>query len=376
VKGAPKDLPKDPPKGEVGKTADKNEKKGEIEPKQPLPPIIKKMDPIENPDPKFANGKDEPKENLLKNENLLKVAEISDKVITACFFSGDGKKIYVSTREGNLLIIDAATLEETKKHRILEGKIRHMTLQSKGPVIPERLYIMDEGGKVRVFDVDKGSLGKPLPTEKAFTRLSNQYRLTLTPDGGTLVVRDCVASKSIFWDILQDKENVPVVFRRPVLNATNVVQYSHDGRVGAAHGEKTLVVFNARNRQDIRNIDTDYAVTHLAISTEATAVIIGNEKEVHAYNYNSGSELWTANPHGDNPMTGIAAIPKCAGLVSVGFDQFVRVRDIRTGIEVAKWHAELPLQGVAVSPDGKLAASYSSRKLFLWTLPPVGGKNP
>jgi WD40 repeat protein len=341
-------------------------------------PAIAKNDPAgvsPPPDPKLETKKksaSDVKEGLAATSK-----ELTDR-IAACFYSGDGKKIYAATQSGAVHILDALTLDETQKFNVVDGKVEHAIRVPKTMPAPnppkDLIYAFDDQKHLRILDLDKGSAIRDLP----FAPILNDaptarytYHLLIAPDGHTLFLQS--ARRAVAWDMTRNQSAEILPLARPVFKtATRALAFSSDGRFGAAATTSNLLVWNAKTGTDIRLIPCRLT-THIAFAPESNIVVSGGAQQFSAWDFIAGKELWSAKP--DAPVIALQSIPKTNRIVYSTFSEIV-IRDCLTGEDVLRWRSPENGAQLAVSSDGKYVASFgvTDNRVRLWALPAVPGK--
>lgn len=116
----------------------------------------------------------------------------------------------------------------------------------------------------------------------------------------------------------------------------------------------------------------------LALIPDTSVLVAAEFSKLEAWNYTTGRHLWSAETAGNMAITGLAAIPKSSGFVTIGDDSTIRVWDSLTGKEVVNWRFGQPALGLAISPDGKYALTQhgQTNQLRMWALPALTAKKP
>lgn len=311
-----------------------------------------------------------------KSGFLKDSAPLSDTIV-GCTFSTDGKKIYASTQDGEVHVLDATTLEATSKFTASKARISHMAFVPKttvatGGLSPERLYLLDENRQVHVWDPEKAAKVKDIALDKATTKLDSIDLFAATATDTFLLAFDRDRSNSTAWDLRRGTAAVPPILNRPIFAGfTRTVAFTPDGRIGAAQAQGKLLVWNVGPGTDIRILDVQFPSRWLGLIPDASVVAMATEGRLQFWNYSTGKEVKNLDgPHG-RFETFLAAVPlKGHVMVTAGSDRTLRAWDAKTGGDAGKWQMELPPAGVSVSQDGKYAAVWhgAPNKVSLWAI--------
>lgn len=314
-----------------------------------------------------------------KSGFLKDSAPLSDTVV-GCTFSTDGKKIYVSTQDGEVHVLDSATLEAKSKFTASKVRISHMAFVPKTPVAtgglsPERVYLLDERRQVHAWEPEKAAKVKDFALDKATTKLESVDLFAVTATDSFLMLFDRDRVNSTAWDLRRGAAAVPPILNRPIFAGyTRTVAFTPDGRIGAAQAQGKLLLWNVGPGTDIRILDVQFPSKWLGIVPDAGVVAMASESRLQLWNYTNGKEVKNLDgPHG-RFETFFAAVPlKGQVMVTAGSDRTLRAWDAKTGADAGKWQMELQPAGVSVSQDGKFAAVWhgAPNKVTLWAIGPA-----
>jgi len=108
----------------------------------------------------------------------------------------------------------------------------------------------------------------------------------------------------------------------------------------------------------------------VALSSDGRRILSGSDDNtVRLCDAETGRELKLFAGHGAE-VNGVAFLPDDCRVVSASHDRTLRLWDVETGRELRRlWH-DSPVQCLAVSPDGRIAATgCHDNSVWIWTLP-------
>jgi WD40 repeat protein len=327
-------------------------------------------------DPKTSPMTEIPKDKV----GFLKDSAPLSDTIVGCTFSTDGKKIYVSTQDGEVHVLDPAILEEKSKFTASKVRISHMAFVPKtsiatGGLSPERVYLLDDAKQVHVWDPEKAAKVKDIALEKALAKVESVDLFAVTATDTFLFAFDRDRVNSAAWDLRRGAPAVPPILNRPIFAGfTRTVAFTPDGRVGAAQAQGKLLVWNVGPGTDIRILDVQFPSKWLGLAPDASVVAMATDNRLQLWNYSTGKEVKNLDaPHGRFETFVVATALKGQIVVTAGSDRTLRAWDAKTGGEVGKWQMEQKPDGVTLSQDGKFAAIWhgGSNKVSLWAIGPT-----
>ena len=321
---------------------------------------------------------------------LKSSVELSD-TIGGSRYSSDGKIIFVCTHKGILHLLEATTLEEIAQYRISKNKLLEMVHTAKHAAttttIPERLYLLDSRRRVYQWDTNLGKTTDEFVFDKMLPNPNQtSYHLVVPPDGSSLVFTSN-GNQPHLWSMRAKKETLtppPWTWMRPPITFSSKnlhrVVFSADEKVGTACAESKLYTWTvpAGGEKAYPLIDSKMTPDWLALIPDTSVLVAAEFSKLEAWNYTTGRHLWSAETAGNMAITGLAAIPKSSGFVTIGDDSTIRVWDSLTGKEVVNWRFGQPALGLAISPDGKYALTQhgQTNQLRMWALPALTAKKP
>ena len=276
-------------------------------------------------------------------------------------FTPDGRSVVVGVEDGTIRVIEVATGRELRR---FEGH---------GPgwipvAVGGNSGLIVSGGPdktVRLWDLKAGR-------EKAVLRghTDNVHRVTASPNGR--VVASTSWDKTVrIWDAATGRELRAITGHRDFVNG---IAFSPDGRrLLTAGWDRCLRVHDVASGREQRQHQTDGdALGDAAFSRSGKEVIFGAKDGVvreWAYDSDQPPRSIVTHVEAENGVTPLLD-PQ---LILVGDWNAATVWNLRSGHPVLRLgqHAN-KITGLAVSPDGKTAATCSmDRTLKLWSLTPV-----
>lgn len=152
------------------------------------------------------------------------------------------------------------------------------------------------------------------------------------------------------------------------------VHFSPDGKlVASGGGDKTVRVFNVSTgteRWALAGPSSFTCVVRFSPDGKTLAAAgyeSGTGNAIYRYDVVTGKELPPLAGHTTGGVRRLLFTPDGKSLVSAGFDGFLRVWDLVAGKEIRAVKADPgTVYGLALSPDGKLAATAGGEGLRLW----------
>lgn len=310
------------------------------------------------------------KEPNKDGEGLLKTSEMLKGVVGRMVFTQDGGKLIAGTRDGFVYTLDPKTLKDEDGFAATQGALIDMILTPRTGlgtnVTPEQLLTLGDDLKIRLWNLKDSTQVKEFPSDKFFTK-QNNLRLSVTPDGSTVIGRDANRFKA--YDLRTAKE----VVVGPTLKGTlRELGFSQEGKLAFAIGvDKVVSVLDPRTWKEVRSIDSGVDLRNLLYAPE-TKMIVGVFRDTIRVLENApkGKELHKLEHTGN--VFDLALVPGQARVVSLtrGTQPSLRVWDLRTGNLLGRYDVPGTPQRLAVAPDGKHAVvSDANATVSLFGLP-------
>jgi hypothetical protein len=285
--------------------------------------------------------------------------------------SRDGKLAFNSAGDGQVGVWDVVSGKE--RHRL-----PHPARVIRLAVTPDDRFLLTAcvDNVVRIWDVAKGNLVRQLEGKH------DPWCLSLSADGRYVQTRaDGKEEISVVSEVATGKE-----LRRFTLGGQNV--FTQDGKRFFSARATQLSLVDANDGRDIHvlhgnaGLTRDVAVSRNSRLGATVSGYVGSVKpgdpagdfSVRIFDLKSGQELrrWQENAY---TRWSTAFLPDSRHVAAASMDGTVRVYDIVTGREAVRIDAGGPVEGVAVSGDGRLVLAggvtedYVAGLLTLWRLP-------
>ncbi len=193
------------------------------------------------------------------------------------------------------------------------------------------------------------------------------WAVAISPDGRTLAVAR-LARKIGFYSLPDLRPMAEVALALP--DTPERVAYSPDGSMLAAWVGASIWVGEARTGRQKRVVEVEGPIKSLAFARDPRLVVIGFQGgTVAGWDLATGQMTWSSPAHGLKEVRGMAVSPDGAVAASGGQDGRVILWDVKTGDELRTLDAEQgAVESVAFSPDGtKLAVGHGS-SVATWQL--------
>jgi WD40 repeat protein len=295
--------------------------------------------------------------------------------VTSCFYSSDGKKLYVAVNNGVVHVLDPLTLQETQKFNAVDARLVSAVAAPKSLAAGAKdfIYLLDDQKRLSIFDPEKGAVTRTLSFEAQLSDPNKppSYNLLVTPDTQMILVLSRSAWRGVSWNLKTGTEVTLTPLQRfSFRNSTHTVAFTPDGKVGAAATTSKLLIWSGKTGLDIATIDCKFT-QHLAIVPDANVVASQGSSQFVGYNVLTGKELWNEKlpPFSE----GLQAIPKSKRLAFATPTEIV-IRECVKGEDTHRWkYAGNGATLLTASSDGKYLVSYSNseRKVSLWAVPAV-----
>jgi WD40 repeat protein len=232
-------------------------------------------------------------------------------------------------------------------------------------VLTDRLGIGgDRGEAVRIYDLDRKE-------ERQFARWANMLfsDIAFAPDGSTIATAD--HSGLGFWAVSSGER---VTLEQAFVQR---LAYSADGRsLLSINGRGLVEVFDLASRKAVSSSFSGISdAEDVALSPNGKSLLIVSEGQaIHAWDLKAHRDRFASADAQSGPAKLLVLTPDGKTVVTGGADKTVRLWDLGTGKPSRALQLSGPVEGLAVSPDGRrlAAATYMFHQVFIWDLPPRG----
>jgi WD40 repeat protein len=195
------------------------------------------------------------------------------------------------------------------------------------------------------------------------------HSLSFSPDGKTLASQGWDGFLRL-WTVKTGKEYAAV----PLARFGFYADYSPDGTIIAACGEKAVKLLDADTRLEKTALDVNGNIRSLAFAPDGKtlAVAIGWETNRNVQFWDTATWKLRGNPDAHRDGAGALAFTHDSKVLASGsHDRTVKLWDVATATELAtlQGHTRL-IEGVAFSPDGSILASCDA----IWREPGLPGE--
>jgi hypothetical protein len=193
------------------------------------------------------------------------------------------------------------------------------------------------------------------------------WAAAISPDGRTLAVAR-LARKLGFYSLPELQETAEVELGLP--EGPEQVAYSPDGSTLAAWVGSSIWVGEARTGRPMRVVGVEDPIKSLAFTRDPKLVVIGFKSGVVAgWNLATGGMEWTSPSHALKEVRGMAVSPDGSIAASGGQDGSVTLWDLKTHEVIRDLDAKQGgVESVAFSRDGTRLAVGHGSTLAVWTL--------
>ena len=293
----------------------------------------------------------------LDTGNIIQAPKGYQSGVYSVEFSPDSKTIASASDDGTVKIWDFAI---GKTIQILKHKnsVASMEFSPDGKNIAS---VLGDDDRVKIWDVATGkqiqTTGEEIQTLKG--NLNWFATVKFSPNGKLIasVSKDKVIK---IWDA---KTGKAIQTLKGHLKSINKVEFSPDGKtIASVSWDKTFKIWDAKTGKITQTFRGHKDIVRsVEFSPDSkTIASASDDKTVKIWDTSTGKIVHTLKGHQDI-VSSVEFSPDAKTIVSVSGDYIVKIWDAKTG------EAIYTFEGYSIfSPDGKIIASISDKKLKLW----------
>jgi WD40 repeat protein len=270
------------------------------------------------------------------------------KPVPRVLFWPDGKHVAASSEDGSICVWDIETSDEVRQFRGHTGRVEHLALSDNGSLLLSGAndYEHNKDNSVRLWNAATGDEIRRFAGDGLYVRdlvFSKDARYAYGSLAGNAAIRQ--------WDVATgDAVHRFTTSESPAIS----LAISPDGRLVAA-GHAAL-----RHDNDYWN-DPESCVVRLWDLESRTVV-----RELHGHSGPVGDVAFT--PDGRYLLSVATSEHSESGTFYRSRDDTVRLWEVSTGREIARYHMQERVIQIAVSPDGRSFVTVGV-SIRLWRLP-------
>ena len=276
-------------------------------------------------------------------------------------FLPDGRRVVTCsvnewTREWSVKVRNLENGEQEGTSMKHEGGIYNVSVTRDGT----KIISGDEGGKIRVWDVESHKL------VIEWTHPDGCFRIAISPDDRLIAVAaDAVA--------IYTMEGIQVGHSIEVDEEVWSMAFSPDGKKLACSSNDDICVYDVDTRTLILGPLKGHRdwVDDLIWSRDGSRLFSGStDKTIRCWNSDTGEQIghpWTGHTHF---IESLSLSPDGSILASASWDKTVRFWDATTGNPIGQHLQHDAISAVCFSPSGEFVASAGwDGKIYLWRVP-------
>ena len=314
--------------------------------------------------------------------------------VSGCAISLDGPRLVSAGYDGTLKVWDLTNLEAQQTHFRYAGGVRGLAITPDGTGVISgnrdgTLKVWDLARRQELFSLECQDKLNSVAVTPDGTRvvaglweaieiwdLNNRQKLrtfkwgedglapqdytgkiAITPDGTRLLA--CCGSTIHIWDL--DRDTKIGILGKHGSGVNDLVVTPDGSRLIFCSRDSTLQIWDLALGKEIRRLNWYGAITALAITPDVTRAITGGgtpdrsdgkgDYIIRVLNLQTGEQISTLEGH-TSGITDITVTPDGSRVVSSSEDNTLRVWDLDSGAEIARFSGEGSMYACAVAPDG------------------------
>jgi WD40 repeat protein len=261
-----------------------------------------------------------------------------------------GEQLVSAGKDGTIRVWDVETATEQFR---LASPSPLFGFSSVAALPGQRIATGGHDGAIRLWDLEKraeidpGRL-KPL--------LSNASRLSISDDG-----RRVLASLANVAAVVYDVPGGTVLRTFPQPRGFICATLSPDGGQILCGDQQGLSAWSVESGKRVREFPGSLKICHVVFSSDGRTILTGDYRDAQGgaarlWNAETGEELVPLGAHGPAAVTAVA-LSKDAHRALSGANDKLRLWNLESGTLVYQWQHTQRIWSVALSPDGRYAAS-------------------